>query len=240
MKFTEFIRTNNFLESNNSSEIIVEEKLASPKAGNNEEWYELYKREMDRINVILASNYEDSFTSKNVTIDDNGTAHASNEKPTGACAVVLDDDCFYFELVFNASDSKAFDTAMDIIEDYKKIVHFPNPNAYIFESISNDDNELNNFFRFTSWCDSHDATTPEGFMEFCDWLDRIKRMCISCLDYPEDVILKRVELNNTWSELFNKRIDKSSAENITKKATEWSNALSRFKGEDYLKGNKID
>ena len=113
-------------------------------------------------------------------------------------------------------------------------------NAYIFESISNDDNKLNNFFRFASWCDSNDVTTPEGFMKFCDWLDRIKRMCISYLDYPEDVILKRLELNNTWSKLFNKRIDKSSAENITKKATEWSNALSMLKGEDYLKGNKID
>ena len=245
MKFTELKDTKNLPDG-----LVDEEKLSVPQKSAKDPngydgWYQLCKREADRVNAILAYKYGDLFRYADVELDDNKVAHVKEERPTGAVAVYMDDDAWYFELVFDASDGRAFDTAMGIIEDYKKIVGLPTPDAYIFEDISEDKKdkktgEKQKFFRFVSWLgDCCNATTVEAFVKLCDWFDRIKQMCYFTKEVPDDVILKRIELNNTWNKLFGLGISKEDAKNAAKKAEMWNRALLARRGTDLLNGCKI-
>ena len=100
--------------------------------------------------------------------------------------------------------------------------------------------EKQKFFRFVSWLgDCCNATTVEAFVKLCDWFDRIKQMCYFTKEVPDDVILKRIELNNTWNKLFGLGISKEDAKNAAKKAEMWNRALLARKGTDLLNGCKI-
>ena len=221
--------------------LVDDEKLNVPNKGtvNNrrEGWVQLCKREVERVNKILAYTYMDWFSL--------GEDHLDMEKSNGAVAIYQDDDSWYFELVFNAAVPYAFDTAMDIIEDYKKIVGFPSPDAYIFEDISedkkdDDSGEKQKFFRFVSWTNNCDnVTTADGFIGLCDWLDKIKQMCYFSKEIPDDVVLKRIELNNTWNKVFSRNVTKDESKDAAKKAAMWCKALESWKGAELLKGNKI-
>lgn len=257
MKFTELFESKAkedepieevIAEPTEIGKITDEEKLEVPKKSEkdpngHDAWYQLCKREADRVNAILAYKYGDLFRYADVELDDNKVAHVKEEKPTGAVAVYMDDDAWYFELVFDASDGRAFDTAMDIIEDYKEVVHLPDENAFIFESMAEDgDEKTEHFFRFVSWCDGVcNATSAECFVNLCDWFDRIKRMCFAGSDFPNEIILKRIEMNNEWNKMFCPTgMSKSSANDVKKKAEVWEKVTSYAKGREYLKGNKVD
>ena len=244
MKFTELKDTKNLPDG-----LVDEEKLSVPQKSAKDPngydgWYQLCKREADRVNKILAYTYGERF-SMNTDNVAGKTVNSKDDKSNGAVSVYLDDDSWYFELVFNAAVPYAFDTAMDIIEDYKKIVGLPTPDAYIFEDISEDKKdkktgEKQKFFRFVSWLgDCCNATTVEAFVKLCDWFDRIKQMCYFTKEVPDDVILKRIELNNTWNKLFGLGISKEDAKNAAKKAEMWNKALIAWKGPDLLNGNNI-
>lgn len=244
MKFTELKDNKNL-----SDGLVDEEKLNVPQKSAKDPngydgWYQLCKREADRVNKILAYTYGEHF-SIDTDMVDGEIVNSKGDKSNGAVSVFLDDDSWYFELVFNAAVPYAFDTAMDIIEDYKKIVGLPSPDSYIFEDISEDKKDKNTgekqkFFRFVSWLGNCcNATTVEAFVKLCDWFDKIKQMCYFTKEVPDDVVLKRIELNNTWNKLFGLNISKEDANNAAKKAEMWNKAIVAWKGADLLKGNKI-
>lgn len=257
MKFTELTESKALPdESSNKSlttkvdSLVDEEKPNVPKKSEKDPngydgWYQLCKREADRVNKILAYTYGEWFSMNTENVAGKVVNSTNTEKSNGAVSVYLDDDSWYFELVFNAAVPYAFDTAMDIIEDYKKIVGLPTPDAYIFEDISEDkkdkeSGEKQKFFRFVSWLgDCCNATTVEAFVKLCDWFDKIKQMCYFTKDVPDEVILKRIELNNTWNKLFGLSISKQDAQNVAKKAEMWNKAIESWKGAELLKGNKI-
>lgn len=244
MKFTELKDTKNLPNG-----LVDEEKLNVPQKSAKDPngydgWYQLCKREADRVNKILAYTYGECFSINTDNVSGK-TVNSNGDKSNGAVSVYLDDDVWYFELVFNAVAPYAFDTAMDIIEDYKEIVGLPSPDAYIFEDISeyNKDKKIiekQKFFRFVSWLgDCCNVTTVESFVKLCDWFDKIKQMCYFTKEVPDDVILKRIELNNTWNKMFGLSISKEDAKNVAKKAEMWNKALTDWKGTDLLKGDKI-
>ena len=244
MKFTDLEVTKKLPDR-----LVDEEKLNVPQKSAKDPngydgWYQLCKREADRVNKILAYTYGEWFSIDTDYVAGK-TVNSKNDKSNGAVSVYMDDDAWYFELVFNAAIPYAFDTAMDIIEDYKKIVGLPSPDAYIFEDISEDKkdkktDEKQKFFRFVSWLgDCCNATTVDAFIKLCDWFDKIKQMCYFTKEVPDDVILKRIELNNTWNKMFGLSISKEDAKNAAKKAEMWNKALIAWKGTDLLKGNKI-
>ena len=109
-------------ESSETSQIVDEEKLEVPKPSKTDingygAWYKLCQDEADRLNRILVYTYGSFFQKE--TYDENGKS-VGEPRPTGAVEVYMDDDAWYFELIFDASEPYAFDKAMDIIEDYKE------------------------------------------------------------------------------------------------------------------------